>query len=139
MGLRRRSRELAMQVLFQGEFEKDLNVEQGLALYRESFDSEPEIWDFSKNLIRGVFLNKETIDQKIQSHSSHWKLDRMSIVDRNILRIAVFEMMFLGNEVPRNVIINEAIEVAKKFGATDSSGFVNGILDQVSKSIEPSA
>ncbi|MBX9766315.1 MAG: transcription antitermination factor NusB [Bdellovibrionales bacterium] len=135
MGLRRRSRELAMQVLFQGEFEKDLNVEQGLALYRESFDSEPEIWDFSKNLIRGVFLHKEAIDQKIQSHSSHWKLDRMSIVDRNVLRIAVFEMMYLASEVPRNVVINEAIEVAKKFGATDSSGFVNGILDQLSKSL----
>lgn len=135
MGLRRRSRELAMQVLFQGEFEKDLNVEQGLALYRESFDSEPEIWDFAKNLIRGVILHREQIDQKIQSHSSHWKLDRMSIVDRNILRIAAFEMMFLQEDVPRNVVINEAIEVAKKFGATDSSGFVNGILDQLSRSV----
>ena len=135
MGLRRRSRELAMQVLFQGEFEKDLNVEQGLALYRESFDSEPEIWDFAKNLIRGVIQNREQIDQKIQAHSSHWKLDRMSIVDRNILRIATFEMMFLQDEVPRNVVINEAIEVAKKFGATDSSGFVNGILDQLSRSL----
>jgi transcription antitermination protein NusB len=136
MGLRRRSRELAMQVLFQGEFERDLNVEQGLALYRESFDSEPEIWDFAKNLIRGVFQNKEVIDSKIQSHSSHWKLDRMSIVDRNVLRIATYEMMYLTGEVPRNVVMNEAIEVAKKFGATDSSSFVNGILDQVSKSLE---
>lgn len=134
MGVRRKSRELALQILFQSEFEKDLNCEQSLALYRESFDSSPELWDYAKNLVKGVFENRERVDSAIQAHSSHWKVDRMSIVDRNILRLAVFEILFFPTEVPRNVAINEAIEVAKKFGSTESSGFVNGILDNISRS-----
>lgn len=131
MGIRRKSRELALQILFQWEFEKDLNLEQGLALYRESFDHTPELWEYAKALVRGVLKNRERIDSVVQSNSSHWKMDRMSLVDRNILRVAVFELLFLKDDVPPRVAIDEAIEVAKKYGTTDSSGFVNGILDQI--------
>lgn len=134
MQLRRQSRELALQILFQGEFEKDLSSDQGFELYRGSFDSTPEVWDFAKGLVHGVLEKKENIDAKIQAHSSHWKIDRMAHVDRNVLRVAVYEMFFSDKGMPKNAVINEAIEVAKKFGSTESGAFINGILDQISKS-----
>lgn len=133
MGTRRQSRELALQILFQSEFEKELNCEQALALYRGSFDSEPEVWDYAKLLVKGIFDFRAKVDQTIQKYARHWKIDRMGIVDRNILRIAVFELKFMDRDVPVNVVLNEAIEVAKKFGTADSGPFVNGILDQISR------
>ena len=133
MGQRRKSRELALQVLFQLEFEPALNCEQALALYRSSFDSEPEIWDYAKMLVYGVLEKKQPIDDGIQRSSPHWKIDRMSLVDRNVLRVAIFEMGFMDRDLPPGVAINEAIEVARKFGTTDSSAFVNGILDNFAK------
>jgi N utilization substance protein B len=133
MGVRRKSRELALQILFQWEFERELDLEQGLALYRESFDNSPELWEYAKTLVRGVLHHREKIDSVVQSNSSHWKLERMSLVDRNILRVGTFEILFMKDEVPANVAINEAIEVAKKYGTTDSGGFVNGILDQIGR------
>jgi len=133
MGVRRRSRELALQILFQKEFQEGMNFEQILALYRESFDSEPELWEYAKLIVQGVMEEKNNIDDLIQSSSARWKLDRMAIVDRNILRIAVFELRFLDREIPTTVAINEAIEIAKRYGSTDSKSFINGILDNISK------
>lgn len=134
-GLRRKSRELALQILFQWEYQQSINSEQSLALYRESFDSSPELWDYAKKLVHGVQEFSQEIDEKIQGHSSHWKIGRMAHVDRNILRIACFELLYLEREIPANVVINEAIEIGKKFGSTDSSAFLNGILDNIAKSI----
>ncbi len=133
MGVRRRSRELAVQILFQEEFHSDLNVEQSVALYRESFDTSPEVWEYAKVLVQGIKSKREELDAAIQSYSSNWRLDRMSHVDRNILRVACYELRFLDREIPTNVVINEAIEIGKKFSSEDSASFLNAILDNMSK------
>jgi N utilization substance protein B len=83
--------------------------------------------------VQGVQSHKEKIDQILQSSSNHWKIDRMSTVDRNILRIATFEMHFASEPVKPSITINEAIEISKKYGTSESSSFVNGLLDQVAK------
>lgn len=132
-GNRRLSRELALQVLFQAEFHKDRDLENEFNLYRNSFETSEDLWSYAKLLTRGILENHARIDQAIQEYSAHWKLERMSLVDRNILRIAVFELLFLEKDVPTSVVINEAIEVSKKFGSLDSGSFVNGILDQIAK------
>ena len=87
---------------------------------------------FTEQLINGVFDNLEEIDHQIKEHSHNWKLNRMSSVDRNILRIAIFELLFC-DEIPPKVSINEAIEIAKTYGDKNSPAFINGILDQIEK------
>lgn len=129
--MRRHSRELALQVLFQTEFapqisEKDLFEVLGAA-------QDAETLEFANDLIQGVHARKAEIDAKIQSSSAHWKVDRMATIDRNILRVAVYEMCFVPSPLKENIIINEAVEIAKKFGSTESASFVNGILDQIAK------
>jgi N utilization substance protein B len=94
---------------------------------------EPEIVRFAEDLIRGVQTQKAAIDAKIQAASAHWKLDRMATIDRNILRVAVYEMRMAPTPLKENIAINEAVEIAKKFGTTESASFVNGLLDQVAK------
>jgi len=89
--------------------------------------------DYADLLINGVKNNREKIDEAIQGVSSHWKVSRMAIVDRNILRMATFEMRFMQDVLKPNIVINEAVELAKKYGNTDSSSFVNGLLDQLAK------
>lgn len=133
MGVRRRSRELAVQILFQEEFHSDLNMEQSVALYRESFDTSPEVWEYAKILVQGIKTKREEIDRVIESYSSNWRLERMSHVDRNILRVACYELRFLDREIPSNVVINEAIEIGKKFSSQDSASFLNAILDNIAK------
>jgi N utilization substance protein B len=95
----------------------------------ESYD---EVRTHCAELVRGVLGNRAMLDKRISAASHHWKLDRMSAVDRNILRLATFELVMQADQVPRKVAINEAIEIAKKFGNEDSSAFVNGILDRIS-------
>lgn len=104
-----------------------------LESFRDQIGSDKDVFDYSLKLIQGIDKNQEEIDTIIQKFSTNWKLERMSHVDRNILRVAIFEMM--GKDIPKNVCINEAIEIAKKFGSQDSGNFVNGLLDQISKSI----
>lgn len=133
MGVRRRSRELAVQILFQEEFHSDLNMEQSVALYRESFDTSPEVWEYAKILVQGIKTKREEIDRVIESYSNNWRLERMSHVDRNILRVACYELRFLDREIPSNVVINEAIEIGKKFSSQDSASFLNAILDNIAK------
>lgn len=129
--MRRQSRELAVQILFQTEFAPQISVHQLVGLYDKSFPG--DVTTFAETLVTGTLSHKEDIDGKIQSCSSHWKVDRMSSVDRNILRLAVFELCFASEKIKENILINEAIEIAKKFGNTESAGFVNGILDQVAR------
>ena len=87
---------------------------------------------FTKQLVDGVRKNSDTINQEIEKHSLHWKLNRMSCIDRNILRIAIFEILSC-DEIPLKVSINEAIEIAKTYGDKNSPAFINGILDQIKK------
>ncbi|MBS1971017.1 MAG: transcription antitermination factor NusB [Bdellovibrionales bacterium] len=129
--MRRQSRELALQVLFQTEFAPQISNSDLMEVLGAAV--EPEVVTFATDIIRGVQAQKSAIDSKIQSASAHWKLERMATIDRNILRIAVYEMRFAPNPLKENIVINEAVEIAKKFGTTESASFVNGLLDQVAK------
>jgi transcription antitermination protein NusB len=129
--MRRQSRELALQVLFQTEFAPQISNSDLMEVLGAAV--EPEAVGFATDLIRGVLAQKAAIDSKIQAASAHWKIERMATIDRNILRIAVYEMRFAPNPLKENIVINEAVEIAKKFGTTESASFVNGLLDQVAK------
>ncbi len=129
---RRQSREAALQVLFQHHFTPEINVSDSLALFESHFLKNQDSWNYAKVLTLGVLENKKQIDENLQSKSRNWKLDRMAGVDLNILRIALFEISFINPPVPKSVAINEAVELAKKFGTEQSSSFVNGVLDSFS-------
>ncbi len=90
--------------------------------------------DFADDLVRGVIENRALIDQKIHEKSKNWSIPRMARVDLNILRMATYELL-MRNDIPKNVSINEAIEVAKKFGTEDSPAFINGILDEIAAGV----
>lgn len=128
---RRQARELALQLLFQTEFAPQISFKTFLSIFDESMDF--EVSAYAEELVVGIQNNKAAIDGKIQASSAHWKMDRMATIDRNILRIAVFEMKFAKDLIKENIAINEAVEIAKKYGTTESASFVNGLLDQVSK------
>ncbi|MCB0341348.1 MAG: transcription antitermination factor NusB [Pseudobdellovibrionaceae bacterium] len=131
--VRRKSRELALQVEFQREFVSDVDVKTSLEYFKKSFSAPMEVWSYAEELLQGIYQHKEEIDNLIQSHSSNWKMERMAMVDRNLLRIAVFEICFSQGQIPPNAAINEAIEIAKKYGTTESAAFLNGILDEIAK------
>jgi N utilization substance protein B len=135
MGDRRRSREIALQVLFQTEFTSALSGDRALGLYLDNFEATGEVRDFASQLVKGVWDNRSEIDSLIQAHSQSWKVTRMAFVDKNILRIAVFELKFLSDHVPFQVALDEAIEIGKRFGSLESSAFINGVLDNIAKSL----
>jgi transcription antitermination protein NusB len=141
MGVRRKAREVAVQTLYSLDFSKLDSIEnrpQMISNYQENFDAVCEnnkikkdsgIYEFAKFLLENVFQNRTVIDEEIESFSEHWSLERITPVDKGILRIAVGELLFTDTEAP--VIINEAIEIAKKFCSESSSKFINGILHAV--------
>ena len=133
MGLRRKAREVGIQVLYQMEMQ-NLAPKAAFELFWTSQET-PEDKDFAVSLVEGVWRNKIEIDLLIERHSLHWKLPRMAVVYRNILRLGVYELLYLG-DVPMNVVLNEAIEIAKKFGTQDSSAFINGVLDRVAREVK---
>jgi len=91
--------------------------------------------DFANQLVQGYADNAELIDRTIRNVSQHWRLERMARVDRNILRLGTYELMYLG-DVPRRVTLNEAVELAKRFGSEGSAGFVNGVLDRIATDLQ---
>lgn len=127
--MRRKSRELALQILFQTEFTPELTVSEVASLFEKKIES--PIMDYTLSIVQGVKNHKEKIDSRIQEASRHWKIDRMASVDRNILRSAVFEMLHSSEPIDHKIVINEAIEIAKIYGTQDSASFVNGVLDQI--------
>lgn len=129
MANRRRLREHAVQILYGTDF-WDITPEQALDQHHGHFCDEPIEDPFLVTIIAGIVNHKEAIDDMIRQFSTNWRLERMAIVDRNILRMATYELLHL-REVPRKVAINEAIEVAKKYGGDDSPSFINGILDRI--------
>ncbi len=130
--MRRQSRELALQILFQTEFAPQISYAQFLEVYETTFTD--DVIDYADQLIQGVKKNITELDQKIQAYSQNWKLERMALIDKNLLRMAVFEMKFLNPPVESKVVINETLEIAKKFSTTESSSFINGLLDAIAKS-----
>ena len=129
-GRRRHARELAVQFLYQ----HDLNVspvDDNLPWFWQTQSGIPEpVRQFAEELIHGAVAQHEVIDQKIKQYTEHWELDRIAAVDRNVLRLAIFEMLF-RDDIPPVVSINEAVEIAKKFSTRESGAFVNGILDRI--------
>jgi N utilization substance protein B len=129
MGSRRRSRELAMQALFYMDNCHD-NSEETLERFCSNFNPNEDILPFFYRLVRGVVFEENEIDSTIEKFSSNWKISRMSCVDRNIMRIAVYELLWCG-DIPSKVSINEAIDIGKKYGTEESGPFINGILDSI--------
>ena len=129
MGKRRKSREGTLQILFQREFD-DSNLDDIVNQFWKGKKASREIKDYSHYLITGVTSHQDSIDRIIQSASEHWRLSRMAVVDRNILRMAVFELFYEEGIAPA-IVINEAIEIAKKFSSDQAAQFINGILDAI--------
>jgi N utilization substance protein B len=134
MGNRRRSRELAMQALFQIEVIQDDSTE-AVELFCKHFRVSKSVRPFFLRLVEGVKEFQREIDALIERFSENWKIGRMSRVDRNVLRVAVYELLHC-DDIPPKVSINEAIDIAKRFGTEDSGAFINGILDSVRISLE---
>ena len=134
MGYRRRAREQALQLLFSMDLRGDYS-KQIKSLFCHVFIPEEATLTLFEHLVEGVVTHMEEIDRTIEAFSSNWRIPRMGHVDRNVLRMAVFEMLYMA-DIPHKVSINEAIDLAKKFGTRDSGGFVNGILDSIRKDKE---
>jgi N utilization substance protein B len=136
MGTRRKSRELVLQMLFQADMGKQTPDFVRKTFWAERKDIDPEARGFADDLFRVANDRLEEIDSLIGKHTTHWRIDRMAAVDRNVLREAVAE--FLGYpETPRAVVINEALEIARKFSTPESVQFINGVLDSVGKELGP--
>jgi transcription antitermination protein NusB len=130
MGTRREARELALQALYQLDLTEEGESGRGLTLFWSHFDAAPDVQAFARELVDGVRANRVRIDELIAASAEHWRLPRLSRVDRNLLRLATFEL--LGRpDVPASVAIDEAIEIARRFGSEDSPAFVNGVLDHI--------
>lgn len=131
MGVRREARERALQMLYAVDSNPSADLREILRAFREE---QPEIpvrmREFAEALVVGVQAERSTIDKEIRARSKNWALARMPRVDLNIMRMAVYELMF-RSDIPKKVTINEAIEIARRFGDKESPSFVNGILDEI--------
>jgi transcription antitermination protein NusB len=139
---RHRARQQALQILFQWDLRRT-PIEEILSGYYESLligedsPAKPVRDPFAEALVRGVVQNAEAIDASITKHAEHWKLQRMPAVDRNLLRIAVYELT--RTETPAAVVIDESLELARRFAGEESVHFINGVLDAVRKEVRPGA
>jgi len=134
MGTRRHARELAMQALFSLDMSGSFSSDQ-LADYRSCFPPNKHVSPFFGRLTDGVLAHRADIDDVIERYSSNWKVRRMACVDRNVLRLAVFELLYCS-DIPSKVSINEAIDIAKKYGSSESGSFINGILDSIRNALD---
>lgn len=134
MGNRRKSRELAMQALFFMDMCRNDSKEM-LDRFCENFTPSKKTLPFFLKLVQGVMQSKSEVDAIIERFSSNWKLNRMPCVDRNIMRIAVYELLCCP-DIPYKVSLNEAIDIGKKFGTEESGAFINGILDSIRLALE---
>lgn len=134
MGKRRKSREHTLKILYRRDITNE-DIDKIIKSYWEENKINSGITEFSEQLAKGTVNNLEKIDDYIGKVSEHWPLDRMGVIDRNILRIAVHELLFM-EDIPPKVTIDEAIEIAKKFGTDDSADFVNGLLDKIKNDLE---
>ena len=131
-GLRRRGRELALQALYQIEMTGDASA-AAVELFLDHFEGAAKAKEFARRLVCGVVSQRTEIDRLIEQCTENWKLARLAKVDFLILRLATYELVFCS-DIPRNVSLNEAIEVGKRFGTDESAAFINGVLDHVAQS-----
>jgi len=134
MGKRRRSRELAIKVLFHLEFSKKDDPGVAFDLICNNFGTSKDIEIFSKELVLGVCDHTKELDSSISKASQNWRLERIARVDHSILRLAAYEILY-RDDIPPKVSINEAVDVGKKFGTEESGAFINGILDKIYTSL----
>jgi len=136
MRKRTRSRELALQILYQVDLRKERRDEFIADFWENQTASDDtlddSIMEFSTTLVEGTLKNLIKIDEYITGYAENWQLSRMAVIDRNIMRMGAFELLYL-EDMPPKVAINEAVELAKKYGDTESGKFVNGILDKINK------
>ena len=138
VGRRRKAREVALQFLYQLDLHGEDDPSPHAAEFWARHPVDEETRAFADSLVRGTKLHQTKTDEVIRQYTEHWDLERMAVVDRNILRLAVYELLG-GEGVPPKVAINEAIEIAKKFGTRESSRFINGVLDRIHKELRPAS
>src|SRR5687768_14223033 len=138
-GTRRKARECALQMLFAADVVKTLPEFSTDDYWKELGDTEfdDKTRDFANGLVRGTLEHNDSIDEKIRTRAEHWRIERMAIVDRNVLRLAVYE--FLYEDTPHTVVINEALEIARRFSTFEATQFINGILDAIKLDLEKAA
>ena len=138
-GTRRKARECALQMLFAADVVKNSLTFSTEDYWKELGDNEfdEKTRSFANNLVLGTLKHAETIDEKIRTRAEHWRIERMAVVDRNVLRLAVYE--FLYEDTPRTVVINEALEIARRFSTFEATQFINGILDAIKLDLEKAA
>ena len=135
MGIRRKAREAALQFLFQEDFKledghKSAYLEDRFGSFCTMYQVNRQARQYAFSLVNGLCLERERVDRLVSEAASNWRLTRLAATDRNILRLAVCEMI-MDNDIPDQVAINEAVEIAKRFGSNDSPSFINGVLDAV--------
>ncbi|HKO01384.1 MAG TPA: transcription antitermination factor NusB [Thermoanaerobaculia bacterium] len=131
MGARRKARELALQMLFQYDMSGNA-PDMVISTFEDLEKSKANTREFATKIFKGTVDHMEKIDEMIQAQADNWRLSRMAVVDRNIIRMSIYEFLH-EDDTPKLVIIDEAIEIAKKFGTQKSSQFINGILDGILK------
>lgn len=132
MRKRTKAREYALQILYAIDITRQDPPECIEGFWGGANEPDKDVRDFSNALVTGAWAKRDEIDRLISRHATNWELDRMAVIDRNVLRFAVYELLF-RDDIPPKVSINEAIDIAKKFGGPDSGKFVNGILDKINK------
>ena len=132
MRKRTQAREFALQILYKQDLDPEV-TDTLLQSFWETNPSAPEVQEYTERIIRGSLSHLAEIDAVLSKYAEHWELHRMAVVDRNILRLSTYELLYL-EDVPPKVVINEAVNIAKKFSQEESGKFVNGILDKISHS-----
>ena len=130
---RRRAREYALQVLFQLDVTNNEFTDEVLKNFWKNIKEDDDVKEFANAIVIGTRENIDSIDKIIKKTAEHWAINRIAVVDRNILRAATYELLY-RSDIPPSVVMNEAIEIAKKFSTEDSASFINGILDKIQKS-----
>ena len=129
---RRHAREYALQLLFQIDLTSSELDQKLKDDFWEGNREGSDVKDFTESIVRGTTENIDALDEVIRKAAANWQLERMAVIDKNILRIAAYELVYMP-EIPTSVTINEAIEIAKKYSTEESASFINGILDRISK------
>lgn len=134
--MKRQARECALQILYPLDVSASTldGVDDAIARFFENFDADGRARERAEEIVRGVVREREKIDALIGEHSPRWKIERMALVDRNVLRLCVHELLF-DAETPAAVVIDEGVEIAKRFGAEQSASFVNGVLDSAARAL----
>jgi transcription antitermination protein NusB len=135
MGARRKARECALQMLFQYDLARQPVEELIQTYWGELAEAADEVRDFANDLVNGVIDHLDEIDDRIRQRTEHWRIPRMAVVDRNLLRLAVYEFLHQP-QTPKTVAINEALEIARRFSTHEATQFVNGILDAIKRDME---